>query len=213
MLCLSRGSNLTYLHLGQSDLTQVQAGVLARGLVRVETVDMMWTGVDTKQIIELCREMAKDHSVVKHLHLNHDLTDVPADILAKAINQLETAGILTCGVTEEQTNAIFTEMSKKTNIKRINQNNIRAPLTMPGLRKVSPDTLAKAVNKLEDVLIHVGEADNEVSQDQLLAILEQSCVKTNLRRMRIFSSGCILPGNVVEEASKKIGSFCMSEWW
>ena len=202
-----KGNSLTYLHLGQSDLTQVPARLLAGGLVRVETVEMMWTGINTKQIIELCREMVKDHSVIKHLHLNHDLTDVPVDILAVAINQLETAGILTCDVTEEQTNMIFVEMSRRTNIKRINYNDLRGPLTMPGLRKLSHDTLAKAVNKLQDVLIYVGEADNEISQEQLLAILEKSIVETNLRKVGILSGGVTLPQNVVEEARRKISKF------
>eukprot|EP00092_Neocalanus_flemingeri_P034020 GFUD01036995.1.p1 GENE.GFUD01036995.1~~GFUD01036995.1.p1 ORF type:complete len:485 (-),score=101.36 GFUD01036995.1:21-1475(-) len=207
---LSKGANLTYLHLGQSDLTQVQAGVLARGLVRVETVEMMWTGLDPKQIIELCLELVKDHSVMKHLHLNHDLTGVPVDILARAINQLETAGILMCPVTEEQTIRIFTEMSNKTNIKRINYNDLRAPLIMPGLGKVGQDTLAKAINKLEDVLIHIGEADNEISPDQVLAILQRSSVETNLKRVGIFNGGYILPDNaVVEQASRKISNFLM----
>jgi len=207
MNMISITTNLTHLHLGQSELTQVPAGVLARGLVMVETVEMMWTGVDTKQIIELCREISKDHSVVKHLHLNHDLSDVPADILATAVNKLETAGILTCEVTEEQTDKIFTEMSRRTNIKRINYNDLRAPLSMPGIRNVAPDTLARAVNKLVDVLIHVGDAAHEISGPQLVAILEQSCVRTSLRQARIFSGGATLPGTLVQSVARNIANF------
>eukprot|EP00092_Neocalanus_flemingeri_P088871 GFUD01112346.1.p1 GENE.GFUD01112346.1~~GFUD01112346.1.p1 ORF type:complete len:486 (-),score=99.75 GFUD01112346.1:15-1472(-) len=206
MLSLSQGTNLSYLHLGESDLRSVPAGLLARGLVRVETVEMMSTLVDTRQIIELCKERVDNHSVIKNLHLRHDLTDVPADILARAINKLETADILTCDVTEEQTLKIFTEMSQKTNMKSMNYNTLcelRLGVTMPGLKKVSCDTLAKAFNKLNDVLLFVGEEDDKISQDQLQAILDQSAVETNLKRVEIvtwsvnFAGQLILSENVI----------------
>jgi len=205
MLCIT--SNLTILHLGQSDLTQVRAEVLARGLVKVKTVEMMWTRVSTEQIIELAKEMSKDNSVLKHLHLNHDLTDVPADILTTAMNKLETAGILTCEVTEEQTKKIFSAMATETRIRKINYNDLRAPLTMPGIRKVSNDILARAVNKLDDVLIHVGEADNDVSGEQLLAILKQSSLTTNLRKVGIYSGGLTIPDQLLQLVARNIGQF------
>ena len=209
MISLSQGTNLTYLNLGQSDLSQVNAGVLARGLVRVKTVDIIRTGVDTNQLVQLFREMVNDQSVVKHLQLNHDLSDVPVDLLAKAINKLETAGILTCDVTVEQTKEIFKQMEQDTNIKKINYNDLRAPLIMCGLGKVSQDTLAKAINKLDDVLIHVGEADNEISPDQLLAILQQSSVQTSLRRVVINTGGFVVPTHAIQAAKRKISYFLL----
>merc|ERR1711963_726198 len=106
----------------------VDPGILAKGLVKVKEVEMMWTMLDTCHIVELAREMSKEYCVLKHLQLNHDLTEVPAEILATAINKLETAGILACNITQEQTNKIFTKMSTETNLKKINHNNLSSPL-------------------------------------------------------------------------------------
>ena len=69
---------------------------------------------------------------------------------------------------------------------------------MPGIRKVSNDILARAVNKLDDVLIHVGEADNDVSGEQLLAILKQSSLTTNLRKVGIYSGGLTIPDPLLQ---------------
>ena len=208
MTSLRKGTNLSYLDFGDSDLTDVHPEVLAKGLVRVETVNLMCTRLYTNQITELCKEMAKEDIALKHLHLQHDLRDVPSDILSKAINQLETEGILACIVNEAQTKAIFTEISKGTKVKRINFNNLRAPLIMPRLAKVSDDTIAKAVNKLEDVHIQVGDADNEMSPNQIKAILQKAAdEKTNLKKAVIFSDGNTIPQNVVKIVERKILNF------
>ena len=211
MLSSTITTTMTSLHLGQSDLTMVDPGVLARGLVRVEEVEMMWTRLDTCHIVELVKEMSKDYCVLKHLQLNHDLTEVPADILAIAINKLETAGILACNITQEQTDKIFIKMSTETNLKKINHNNLSSPLTMSGIARVDKDTLAKGVNKLVEVLLHVGDGDyeDEISGDQLLAIIEESCVTTNLRQVTIHSGGTPVPGYMVELATKNISKFYM----
>ena len=207
MLSSTITTTMTSLHLGQSDLTMVDPGVLARGLVRVEEVEMMWTRLDTCHIVELVKEMSKDYCVLKHLQLNHDLTEVPADILAIAINKLETAGILACNITQEQTDKIFIKMSTETNLKKINHNNLSSPLTMSGIARVDKDTLAKGVNKLVEVLLHVGDYEDEISGDQLLAIIEESCVTTNLRQVTIHSGGTPIPGYMVELATKNISKF------
>ena len=58
---------------------------------------------------------------------------------------------------------------------------------MPGLAKVSDDTIAKAVNKLEEVHIQVGDADNEMSPNQIKAILQKAAdEKSNLKKAVIF---------------------------
>ena len=81
MTSLRKGTNLSYLDFGDSDVTDVHPEVLAKGLVSVETVNLMCTRLYTNQITELCKEMAKEDIALKHLHLQHDLRDVPSDIL------------------------------------------------------------------------------------------------------------------------------------
>jgi len=200
MLSITREeTNITSLNLCESDLSQVQAEILARGLARVEDVEIIRVQMDSKQLLELCREMAKDYSVVKHMHLQQDLTGVPADLLVKAFNKLETLGIVGCDVTEEQTNKIFKMMSK--NIKRTT---IMALTNMSGIRRVSRHTLATAVNKLEWVNIVIGKANNLISREQLLAILIHASVQTSLCRLKIVPGSCDIPTDLVQAAKRNI---------
>jgi len=213
MLSITREeTNITSLDLCDSDLSQVKAGVLARGLARLETVKLDNTRMDTKQVLELCREMVKDYSVIKTIYLKHDLTEIPADLLVKAFNKLETMGIVGCEITEEQTKEIFKQMSLNTKIRRIS--GLTEPLTMCGLRRVSECTLAKAVNKLNWAKIVIGEADNQISLEQLLAILQHASVQTSLVVLKIaLSAGsCDIPTDLVQAAKRNIKFFYINEY-
>merc|ERR1719154_361083 len=192
-------TNITSLNLCESDLSQVQAEILARGLARVETVEIIRVQMDAKQLLELCREMAKDYSVVKHMHLQQDLTGVPADLLVKAFHKLETLGIDGCKVTEEQTNEIFKQKSQNTKL-----STITGLSKMSGIRRVSRHTLATAVNKLEWARIIIGKANNRISREQLLAILQYASVQTSLSSLEIAPGSCDLPTDLVQAANRNI---------
>ena len=54
----------------------------------------------------------------------------------------------------------------------------------------------------------MGDADNEMSPNQIKAILQKAAdEKTNLKKAVIFSDGNIIPQNVVEIVERKILNF------
>ena len=55
---------------------------MARGLVEVETVEIMWAGVNTIQLYALFKMMLKEHSKLKHLYLSK----LPTEKRTKKLN-------------------------------------------------------------------------------------------------------------------------------
>jgi len=139
--------NIEYIiGLRKRDLKGVEARLLGRALVGVEKVGLGGAKLTTHQVVSLFTQLARPDTRTKELELDgQDLSSVPADQLAIAVNKLEEAQLWDSNLKTDQLTAILTQIiDNETNLKK---------LTLRGndLSGVAPDTLATAVSKVKDV--------------------------------------------------------------
>ena len=131
-----------------------------------------------------------------------DLTAVEPELLASIVTSLDNVNLLCSQVTKQQLEAIFTSLSVGTSCLKT------LYISHNKLASIEAGLLARAVNSLEDVVLH----DTQLSKQQAEAILSQSLRKTSLRRLGMKYEG--LDENLVARARLVINNvFGVSPLW
>ena len=184
---LVRHKGLRVVGMDDSDLTSVDAGLLARLVARMEEVGMRGTRLKVQQLEAVLASISSGDSRLKKLDISHNnLATVSPALLASAVSSLQEAVLSHTQLTWQQGEAILTAITSgdsRLKILNISGNN---------LAKVDPGLLASAVNRLEEVEVEVkmwvgGHRWNSMllTMEQMVAILTQSLVKTSLRRLEM----------------------------
>ena len=128
-------------------------------------------------IQELFLKLRHKNTKLRRLNLSMcNFTDIPADLAAEALNSLEEVELDWSEMTKLQTEALFSKMSKTTNLKKLS-------FTTDDLSTVNPTVFSQAINNLEDVSLSMVEN----SSIQIQEFFNQMSKKTNLRKLRIES--------------------------
>ena len=151
--------------------------LLAQAVNKLETLKLWDPQLTTKQLHEIFTVMSNDTRLksfeIRGVHLH----TVNADLLASAVNNIETVSLLETQLTTNQVNAIFTAAcgdSKKSNLMNLS---IRSSC----LAAVDPYLLARAVNMLKTVDLW----NTHLTSLQMSSILNHSRVNTLLKKMVI----------------------------
>merc|ERR550519_329827 len=129
--------------------------------------------------------------------VNADLREVDAKDMATVIAGLERIYMFFSGVliTTEQTIAIFTAISRSTNLKEIAFEEI-------DLSSVDPDVLATAVSKVENVGLNLAD----LTTAQISSILTRVQEKSNLKRLNLeLNRTTDVNTNLVRRARETLG--------
>jgi len=149
-----------------TNINSVDGYIISKALVKVSKVTLRFTYLNFEQLELIFRQITKKYSKLTELNIwTNDLSGVPADILAGAVNTLTVANLKQTKLTKEQASAIFTTLmngSSKLDHLDIGEND---------LSEVDPSLLAKAVNRLKFVRIGLCSLTKEQTQavfDQIL---------------------------------------------
>ena len=101
------------------ELSSANPTLLAQAVTQMKEVDLSFTNLTTRQIIAIFTAMTGS-SHLKTLKLaGNNLSSVDTDLLAQAVNQLETVNIRSTQLTRQQRTMILTKSLLTSNLKEI----------------------------------------------------------------------------------------------
>ena len=108
------------------------------------------------------------------------LREVNAEVLAKAVNMLESVAFST-SLSTEQSKMMFEVMSLKTNLKSLEMvQKEYENIYFPKYYSIDPQVLARALNNLKTVQIDFESGGCSLSWPQMIAFVKQLKSQTNL---------------------------------
>ena len=171
LLAISRHRSVTKLNLYSTDLTSVEAGLLAGVLSGVGWLELEAAKISTRQMETFLGAICGQARLKKLSFSKMDLTAVEPVLMAQAVNCLEGVGfaIESAKLADMQVEAIFAHMAN-------NETKLRT--FGCDFSTVPQYDLVRALNKLE---MYIGSLDGPMAE----ALLKQSLVQTKLRRVII----------------------------
>ena len=171
LLAISRHRGVTKLNLFGTDLTSVEAGLLAGVLSGVGWLELEAAKMSTRQMETFLGAICGQTRLKKLSFSKMDLTAVEPVLMARAVNCLEGVGfaIESAKLADMQVEAIFAHMAN-------NETKLRT--FGCDFSTVPQYDLVRALNKLE---MYIGSLDGPMAE----ALLKQSLVQTKLTRVII----------------------------
>merc|ERR1712129_146502 len=106
-----------------TNLSPVDANILAQAVTQLEEVGLGWTAL-TPQQVEAIFAALETSSKTKILRIGvNNLSSVDPDVLARVTNKLETVDMEGTDLTEQQMTRILTQNHLTTNLKELNIKN------------------------------------------------------------------------------------------
>jgi len=165
----------------------------------VEQTQALFSGLDTQNTLtDLVLE-------------SDDYTEVDTDMFARVVNKLDSFNLQMCCIENEQAEAVFSLMSKKSNLKRFSVNGFDLGPDFFGISdsEIDPEVLAISINKLEVCELCMVE----LRKNQIEKILNQVLVKTSLKSLVIsipFADGVEISKDLVKAVEEKLDNFQFS---
>ena len=129
--------------------------------------------VDCRLVTSQLLEAVLSHPGLRSVHLSlTDLSSVEPHLPARLRHRLEQVDMWSSELTSQQLEAILTAAQASSTLRKLNLGNNKLSL-------LEPELMAMAVNSLEDVDIR----HTLLTREQVEAILNQSLVKTSLKRL------------------------------
>ena len=175
---LFKKSRLQRLDINNNNLSEINEEVFAVTINKVEEVNISHTMLSREQLKELFKKMI-EKTKLKILKLNDiDLSSVPANLLAEALNLLEEIEIAKCSLTIYQGIYLFSRMSEKSKIKKLR-------IAHNDLSLVPVDYLSKGVNKVTEIDL----GGTKLTDIQMTALFIEMLDQTSIEKI-------VLDGNV-----------------
>ena len=113
-------SQLRTLYLQNNNLSSVEPPLLARAVSSLENLNLSYTQLKRHQLETILTPLSVEAPCLKILNLRSSpMSSVEADLLARAVNNLEEVNLSSCQLSKKQAEAILTESLMKTSLKRL----------------------------------------------------------------------------------------------
>jgi len=120
-----------FINFDSTRLSSVDPVTLARGLLKVETLDLQYTYLTQQQVTEFFKLLGAGASKLKNLEMSWEgsnLEIVDEEILATGVNRLEYAEFCSSRLTFPQLKAILEAVDEKSNLNELNLRGNESPL-------------------------------------------------------------------------------------
>merc|ERR1719427_2175736 len=120
-----------FINFDSTRLSSVEPVTLARGLLKVETLDLQYTYLTQQQVTEFFKLLGAGASKLKKLEMSWEgsnLEIVDEEILATGVNRLEYAEFCSSRLTFPQLKAILEAVDEKSNLNELNLRGNESPL-------------------------------------------------------------------------------------
>ena len=189
-----------------SQMTSIEPDLLASAFQQQEKIILNETELSAVQLKAVMKAIYRSQRV--HL-INFNfcrLDSVDPELLAKVVQKVTTVDISFTWLNNLQTKSIFEALNEDTKLKVLDMSDVN-------VSSVEPSLMGTVVNKLEEVNLH----GSHLSIEQTAAILAQSCVQTNLKKLIMDSNSFegSLDYDLVKQANMAIETLFIegaSEW-
>lgn len=156
---LGQGCRLRSLGLGWTDVSGVEAVLLARAVAALEETSLENVLLTPRQATFLCIALSEDNRLTKINLSQNDLSVVPTRLLVQAVTRVEQVNLRGARLTGEQVTAIFAALaSGPCQLAALDMSfiDLKGPERSEGsrgLRHVPAELLAKGINRLESATL------------------------------------------------------------
>eukprot|EP00092_Neocalanus_flemingeri_P037026 GFUD01040309.1.p1 GENE.GFUD01040309.1~~GFUD01040309.1.p1 ORF type:complete len:544 (-),score=116.02 GFUD01040309.1:15-1646(-) len=154
------------------DLSHINPDLFAKALTKLQTVQISHAGLTSDQLEALVKYMNKESKIVELGVAGNDVSEIDPEEFAKAMNKLEKLDLFETNLgDQERPNTFFEHMVDFTNLKdlALGFNN----------RSLNPKVFAKALNKIEHLIIHGLYLSNVHVQQ----FFKRMCVQTKIKEL------------------------------
>eukprot|EP00092_Neocalanus_flemingeri_P094938 GFUD01120768.1.p1 GENE.GFUD01120768.1~~GFUD01120768.1.p1 ORF type:complete len:536 (+),score=124.41 GFUD01120768.1:169-1776(+) len=155
-----------------ADLSHIDPDLFAKALTKLETVQISDACLTSDQLQALMKYMNKESKIVELGVAGNDVSEIDPEEFAKAMNKLEKLDLFETNLgDQERPNTFFEHMVDFTNLKdlALGFNN----------RSLNPKVFAKALNKIEHLIIHGLYLSNVHVQQ----FFKRMCVQTKIKEL------------------------------
>ena len=160
-------TTLKKLYIAFKDLSSLEAGMLARGVVGLEDVSLRNTQLTNQQVEAILTAIGKDTRLKKlNLKGNTSLVSIDPNILARSITQLKKVNIGNIRIRQPHLLALFTAVKEPTKLKTL-KIGVNADLN-----QLEPDMKEKIVNKQAQVRLALANVtrDSVLETESLISL-------------------------------------------
>ena len=172
VICSREGQGMI-LRLKNKNVSGVDAELLARAVIKLETLEFSNTQLTQQQIVAILTAVSDGRKMTKLDISFNDMSGIDKKLLAKAVTKMKKLNITDTNLTQEQAEAILTAVSEENVVSKLY-------IGFNNLSGVDPGLMAKAFTNLKKLNVN----RSELTHRQIVTILTAFCKGTTIHISR-----------------------------
>ena len=172
VICSREGQGMN-LRLKNKNVSGVDAELLARAVIKLETLEFSNTQLTQQQIVAILTAVSDGRKMTKLDISFNDMSGIDKKLLAKAVTKMKKLNITDTNLTQEQAEAILTAVSEENVVSKLY-------IGFNNLSGVDPGLMAKAFTNLKKLNVN----RSELTHRQIVTILTAFCKGTTIHISR-----------------------------
>jgi len=189
VICSREGQGMN-LRLKNKNVSGVDAELLARAVIKLETLEFSNTQLTQQQIVAILTAVSDGRKMTKLDISFNDMSGIDKKLLAKAVTKMKKLNITDTNLTQEQAEAILTAVSEENVVSKLY-------IGFNNLSGVDPGLMAKAFTNLKKLNVN----RSELTHRQIVTILTAFC-KGNTIHISMNDLSRVDPGLLARAVTK-----------
>ena len=189
VICSREGQGMI-LRLKNKNVSGVDAELLARAVIKLETLEFSNTQLTQQQIVAILTAVSDGRKMTKLDISFNDMSGIDKKLLAKAVTKMKKLNITDTNLTQEQAEAILTAVSEENVVSKLY-------IGFNNLSGVDPGLMAKAFTNLKKLNVN----RSELTHRQIVTILTAFC-KGNTIHISMNDLSRVDPGLLARAVTK-----------
>ena len=163
VICSREGQGMI-LRLNNKNVSGVDAELLARAVIKLETLEFSNTQLTQQQIVAILTAVSDGRKMTKLDISFNDMSGIDKKLLAKTVTKMKKLNITDTNLTQQQAEAILTAVSEENVVSKLY-------IGFNNLSGVDPGLMAKAFTNLKKLNVN----RSELTHRQIVTILTAFC--------------------------------------
>jgi len=189
VICSREGQGMI-LRLNNKNVSGVDAELLARAVIKLETLEFSNTQLTQQQIVAILTAVSDGRKMTKLDISFNDMSGIDKKLLGKAVTKMKKLNITDTNLTQQQAEAILTAVSEENVVSKLY-------IGFNNLSGVDPGLMAKAFTNLKKLNVN----RSELTHRQIVTILTAFC-KGNTIHISMNDLSRVDPGLLARAVTK-----------
>ena len=189
VICSREGQGMI-LRLNNKNVSGVDAELLARAVIKLETLEFSNTQLTQQQIVAILTAVSDGRKMTKLDISFNDMSGIDKKLLAKTVTKMKKLNITDTNLTQQQAEAILTAVSEENVVSKLY-------IGFNNLSGVDPGLMAKAFTNLKKLNVN----RSELTHRQIVTILTAFC-KGNTIHISMNDLSKVDPGLLARAVTK-----------